>query len=307
MYFKSLSIIVLAAIITTIACQKSTEPENNYTGDVILYCFQDPYGNPQAQLFLINADGTNNRRIITTSLGLNHMDWSPDGTQIATTGYTNDVTNSLYKFNADGTGLTRLTNLEGAKDYVPAWSPNGSLISFTRIYNDGTNRRELWMMNSDGSNQHSIGINGSFAKWSPNGTGLIYFSDKSGNSEIYTCNADGSNEQKLTNTSSNETFPSYSHDGRKITYSVDTGTTNSWEINVMNADGTGAVRLTNNNSFDAMSWWSPDDQFIAFESERSAANHDEVYIMNADGSNVRRLTNSSGNTTAINPVWRPRR
>jgi len=307
MSLKSLSIIFTIAMITAIACQKSTEPGDNSTSDVILYCYQNSNGNPYHQLYTINADGSDNKRIVTSSLGLNHMDWSPDGAQIATTGYTNDVTSSLYKFNADGTGLIRLTNLEGAKDYVPAWSPNGSLISFTRTFPNEPNRKELFIMNSDGTNQHSIGIAGVYGKWSPDGTKLVYTSSKSGNSEIYTCNADGSNEQKLTTTSSNETFPSYSHDGRKIAFSVDTGTSNSWEIYVMNADGTGLIRLTNNNSFDGMSWWSPDDRYIAFESDRSAVEHWEIYIMNADGSDVRRLTNSPEGVTAINPVWKPRR
>ncbi|MCX6035745.1 MAG: hypothetical protein NTV38_12345, partial [Chloroflexi bacterium] len=53
----------------------------------------------------------------------------------------------IYKINADGTGLTSLTN-NPARDMVPAWSPDKSKIAFT---SDRDGRTEIYVMNSDGS------------------------------------------------------------------------------------------------------------------------------------------------------------
>jgi len=41
----------------------------------------------------------------------------------------------IYKMNADGTGLTRLTN-NAALDTEPAWSPDGTKIAFASTRDD---------------------------------------------------------------------------------------------------------------------------------------------------------------------------
>ena len=51
---------------------------------------------------------------------------------------------------------------------VSRWNSN----SFHEIITE-LRKEELWIMNSDGSNQHYIGIEGFAAKWSSNGNGLF--------------------------------------------------------------------------------------------------------------------------------------
>src|SRR4051812_18519496 len=54
----------------------------------------------------------------------------------------------IYTVDPDDTDLTRLTFSGGRQ---PAWSPEGTKIAFVRAGN-------LWLMNADGSNQHSLGL-----------------------------------------------------------------------------------------------------------------------------------------------------
>ncbi|MCW8996867.1 MAG: DUF5050 domain-containing protein, partial [Psychromonas sp.] len=217
---------------------------------------------------------------------------------------------SIHVFNIDGTGLTRLTTASNVMDSEPAWSPDGTQISFTRLTQNFA-REELWLMNSDGSNQRYIGVQGFAAKWSSDGTRFIYSSKSSGNYEIYTCNTDGSNIQRLTNTALDKTFPVYSPDGTKIAYCASSGVYNTpannstYEIYTMNSDGTNNVKLTNNNFMDYYPRWSPDGTRLVFESDRHEVDKWEIYIMNVDGSNAHRITNSPSGITAINAVWRP--
>ena len=60
-------------------------------------------------------------------------------------------------------------------------------------------------MNADGSNLTNLtnnpagdSVQGDFA-WSPDGTQILFHTDRDGNVEVYVMNADGSNQINLTN------------------------------------------------------------------------------------------------------------
>jgi TolB protein len=305
--------LIALALFVTFACQKgTTDPEPPapvVAGDIAYHRYPGTQGSV-GSTYTVNIDGSENKQLFSVAIACNHHDWSPDGTKMAVQGYGPE---SIYVFNIDGTQLLRLTTMAGVTDTEPAWSPDGRRIAFTRFLdtvNNSIASAELWIMNADGGNQLNIGINGAFADWSPDGTQLVYISGKSGNQEIYTCLADGSNEQRLTETVADETFPSWSHDGRKIAFSASTGNVNdgtSNEIFVMNADGAGVTQITRNNYSDFCPSWSPDDAQIVFESDLpDGPGHEEIYVMNADGSNIRRVTTTAAPASAGLPVWRPR-
>jgi len=57
-------------------------------------------------------------------------------------------------------------------------------------------------MNADGSNQVRLTNNSARdyrPSWSPDGSKIIFASDRDGNMEVYIMNADGSNQIRLTN------------------------------------------------------------------------------------------------------------
>jgi TolB protein len=289
-------------------------PQPTHTGSgggVIAYCYQPMTGGSLHQIYAINLDGSDNRKVIQASVGLNHHDWSPDGQKIAAVGYVSSSTWSIYVYDFATDDLARLTTTSGVLDSEPSWSPDGSSIAFNRFQSDQESRAEIWVMNADGSDQHWIGVEGFAAKWSPDGNRFIYSSDRSGNYEIYTANIDGMDEQQLTQSSTDETFPTWSPDGSQIAYSASTGewntieNTNTYEIFVMDADGANVRQLTDNASYDGNPRWSQDGTRIIFSSDRGEIGHWEIYVMNADGSDVRRVTTTPSSATAINPVWRP--
>src|SRR5437016_2932368 len=81
---------------------------------------------------------------------------------------TRDGNFEIYAMNADGTGVTRLTN-HPAADAKPSWSPDGTKIAFTSN-RDGN--FEIYAMNTDGTgvtrltNHAAADIS---PAWSPNG------------------------------------------------------------------------------------------------------------------------------------------
>ena len=123
------------------------------------------------------------------------------------------------------------------------------------------------------------------------GERIVFESDRGGHSDLWTVRPDGSDQQRLTDDSVDDVFPSWSPDGTMIAWTRG-GLGPEGEIWVMARDGSHRTRLTFNEYSDAGATWSPDGTRIAFRSTRSG--NTDIYVMNADGSGERRLTTDPG-------------
>jgi Tol biopolymer transport system component len=123
----------------------------------------------QAEIWVMDADGSNPRRL-TDRRGPNlFRSWSPDGTKIAFASF--DGSNAdIYVMNADGSDLRRLTD-DAAHEDQPAWSPDGRQIAFTR---EGAGDPGIYVMSPDrgGVTQllHDADPANLGLAWSPDGT-----------------------------------------------------------------------------------------------------------------------------------------
>ena len=80
------------------------------------------------EIWVMNADGSNQRRI---TQGLDKCwgpQWSPDGSKILFYSGADGSAGNIYVVKPDGTGLVQLT--KSGKDRVPQWSPDGKMILF---------------------------------------------------------------------------------------------------------------------------------------------------------------------------------
>jgi dipeptidyl aminopeptidase/acylaminoacyl peptidase len=256
--------------------------------------------NGYVQVYLMDADGSNQTRLTFASGNDGEAAWSPDGTKIAFDTNRSPAPGNeqrIWVMDADGSNPIMLTTFNSGR---PSWSPDGTKIAFFGVI---VGDAEIFVMDADGSNQTRLTFSAgddAHPSWSPDGSKIAFFSRRDENAEIYVMDADGSNQTRLTTTiGATEWYPDWSPDGAKIAFM--SSRDGDFEIYVMNADGSNQTRLTFNASDDWNPAWSPDGTKILFHSDRDG--DQEIFAMNADGSGQTQLTTNSAFDCCAN--WQP--
>jgi TolB protein len=116
--------------------------------------FDAPTDASQADLFVMDADGSNRRQLLATPRLEGAAGWSPDGKTILYTRFNgnNGRDADVFVISSDGTNVRKL-----AHGIAGAWSPDGSQIVYTAPF-------QLLLMNADGSHKRKTPLLG---VWDP--------------------------------------------------------------------------------------------------------------------------------------------
>jgi Tol biopolymer transport system component len=282
--------------------QTGTDPQISPDGKKIVYVrrFADPMTDRRyANLWIINADGSDHRPLSTGNRNDVSPRWSPDGSRLA---YLSDADGKqqIYIRWMDGGQTARVTNLEQTPEAI-SWSPDGKMLSFSAL------------VLGKGPHLADLPTPPAGAKWADPATAyvrLVYRFNgvgylKPGYMQVFVVSAEGGSPRQISNgnfpNGGNEFGPSrasWTPDGKFLIVSVNRHPESDhaffddevYEFSV--ADGS-LRALTNRKGPDNSPAVSPNGKWIAYtgyDDRYQGHQSTQLYLMNREGSGSRSLS-----------------
>jgi len=228
-------------------------------------------GERTSGVWIMNPNGTKKTLLLPTVYGSleNYIyTWFPSKSKILYILSYDDMGGKYTTINSDGSSkqeidwIDNVVNIslspDGSKLACEYWqkSPNLVIVDLKQKSKTSLSNGHLFHQTQAWQAQ----------TWTPDGTKILYTSEKNKTSDIYIINANGTQKRQLTSDKTDENCPVFSPDGKRILYVSDK--TGNKEIWVMNADGKNKTQITNDPASDILPVWSPDSKKIAFLSDR---------------------------------------
>ncbi|HLY21239.1 MAG TPA: S9 family peptidase [bacterium] len=227
----------------------------------------------------------------------------------------------------------------------PRLSPDGAQVAFTVMRADrdaNTYRISVWLVPAAGGAPRQLTTapaKDTAPRWSPDGTRLVFLSDRGGDKQVWVIPVGGGEARALTAGKLSPADPVWSPDGRWIAFvgkpeparprggASEPGDSDvkviarlrykqdgegfwdgRWkQIFVVSADG-GPARQVTGGEYDHLTpAWSPDGALLAYAGNASPdadlSNTSDIWVVPIDGGSPRPLTKSAGPASA--PAWSP--
>jgi len=199
------------------------------------------------QLYLMDADGSDQHPLLKSGSFDYWPSWAPDGTRVLFQRRDAAGQFDLWSVGADGTDQRRLTSLP-RNEIGGSYAPDGSTVVFS---GNNSASRDVWVVPGAGGAPRVLTADACIGgtdpcvlasdvqpSWTPDGD-IVFVSDRSGGNAIWTMRADGSAPKLVRDFgTASIAMPSVSENGQWITFVTDVhdpgGERN---VHVMRADG----------------------------------------------------------------------
>jgi TolB protein len=264
-----------------------------------VYFVSDRQGKGTKEIWVMDFDGSNQRRLtqfgsITTMPAV-----SPDGSRLAFTSYAKGQPR-IMMFATETGRFVPFFNPPAPTNGTPSFTPDGQTVmyassigGFMQIYSasiDGSGARRI-------STSRSIEVE---PKVNPKNPGeMVFVSGRGGLQQIYRMNIDGADVTRLTNGEGEAGNPAWHPEGKHIAFAWTRGfAPGNWNVFIMDVASRETVQLTHGEGRNENPTWAPDGRHLVFSSNRSGRS--QIYSMLADGTELKALTSEGNNWM---PVW----
>jgi Tol biopolymer transport system component len=171
------------------------------------------------EIYVMDADGSDVKRLTEEGGTDRQPAWSPDGDQIAFMS-TRHGNAEIYVMNTEGGDPDRLTT-HPARDTQPVWSPDGERIAFTTTRGGNP---DVYVMDADGENARPVASHGSRdaePSWGADGAHLVFASVRDRDFELYRyleANAGKPVLRRATRNKVEDRWPAWAPDGGQLAF-----------------------------------------------------------------------------------------
>ena len=256
-----------------------------------------PKNRRMKRLAIMDSDGANHRYLTSGQATALTPRYSPDYKSILYLSYLNGNPR-IYVYDL-ATDTQRLITQSSNPTFAPRWSPDGKWILYSMAVAGNTDIYRIPVAGGGTSQKLTdspgIDVGGSY---SPDGSKIVFESDRSGSQQIYVMNADGSNQRRISFFGGRAATPEWSPRGDQIAFTHIVG---NLRVAVVNPDG-GGLRYLTDSWQDEAPTWAPNGRIIQFFRTEKNSGKASLWQVDLTGRNERRLPTP---VDASDPAWGP--
>jgi TolB protein len=198
------------------------------------------------------------------------------------------------------TGQRELVGDFPGMTFAPRFSPDGQRVIMSLLRDDGNSNIFAMDLRSRTTtrltNSNSIDTSPSY---SPDGSQVVFTSDRGGRAQIYVMGADGSNQTRISFGDGVYSTPVWSPRGDLIAFTKQSG--GQFQIGVMRTDGSGERILSTGFAQEGPTW-APNGRVLMFFREAAGSGGPRLYSIDLTGRNEQAIPTAN---FASDPAWSP--
>lgn len=264
----------------------------------IAYITVDHFKNETVHtLTIADADGFNDKPLLSANYPLMSPRWSPDGKKLAFVSFKGGRSsiNTVSLQNGQIEVITKFPGINGA----PAWSPDGRQLAVVlskdgspKIYLLDLASRELRRLTSGGSIDTE-------PFWHPNGQSIFFTSNRGGKPQIYRVILQSGEVQRITFNGNYNTTPSVTPDG-KLLVVLHQSEKGAYNIAVQDLN-TSRLKVITRANLDESPTLAPNGMMVLYGMRET--NQNVLGAVTLDGKFRMRIPVQEGNVKE--PAWSP--